>query len=51
MVLLAALVTEVGALQTAPVLLAVVTANLTIAGSQFLVKLAKRAQSNTPATS
>ena len=49
MVLLAGLVTQVGGLQTAPVLLAVVTANLTIAGSQFLVKLAKRAQSNAPA--
>jgi len=50
MVLLAALVTQVGGLQTAPVLLAVVTANLTLAGSQFLVKLASRARKNAPTT-
>jgi hypothetical protein len=49
MVLLAAFVTQVGALQTAPILLAVVGANLTIAGFRFLVTLAKRAKPDVPA--
>ena len=43
LVLLAARVTQVGALQSAPVLFAVVTAYLTIAGSHFLANLRKRA--------
>jgi H+/Cl- antiporter ClcA len=37
MVLLAAILTQVGALQTAPILIAVATAYLTVAGIQFLM--------------
>ena len=42
MVLLAAFLTQVGALQTAPILIAVVTAFLTMEGVKYL--LAKRKQ-------
>ena len=45
MVLLAAFVTQVGALQTAPVLIAVVTAFLTVGGVKYLI--ASRKQSRT----
>ena len=47
MVLLAAFVTQVGALQTAPVLIAVVTAFLTVGGVKYLI--ASRKQSRTGA--
>jgi hypothetical protein len=43
MVLLAAILTQVGPLQTAPILLAVVTAYLTMAGSNFIPGLKERA--------
>ena len=42
MVLLAAFVTQVGALQTAPVLIAVVTAFLTVGGVKYLIASRKR---------
>ncbi len=47
MVLMAAFVTQVGALQTAPVLIAVVTAFLTVGGVKYLI--ASRKQSRTGA--
>lgn len=50
MVLLASFVTQTGGLQTAPILLAVVAAYMTIAGSHFLVRLAKRAKPETAAS-
>jgi hypothetical protein len=43
MVLLAAFLTQVGALQTAPILIAVVTAFLVMEGMKYLVARRKRA--------
>lgn len=48
MVLLAALLTQVGAIQTAPVLIAVATASLAIAGVRSL--LARRQKPSAPDT-
>ena len=50
MVLMTALLTQVGALQTAPILLAVITAFLTMEASKFLVNLKKRATPPAAAT-
>jgi hypothetical protein len=47
MVLMAAFLTQVGALQTAPILIAVVTAYLTVEGVKYL--LASRRQARTAA--
>ncbi len=44
MVLMAAFVTQVGALQTAPVLIAVVTAFLTVGGVKYLIASRKRSR-------
>ena len=44
MVLLAAFLTQVGALQTAPILIAVVTALLTMEGVKYLVSTRKRSR-------
>ena len=44
MVLLAAFLTQVGALQTAPILIAVVTAFLTMEGVKYLIANRQRAR-------
>jgi len=44
MVLLAAFLTQVGALQTGPVLIAVITALLTMEGVKYLIGIRKRSR-------
>jgi H+/Cl- antiporter ClcA len=51
LLLLAALTTQVGTLQIAPVAIAVLTAYLAVSGSGMLTALAKRAQKATPSKS
>jgi hypothetical protein len=53
MVLLAAFLTQVGALQTAPILIAVITAFLTMEGVKYLVTIrnqSRAAAANQPAS-
>ena len=47
MVLLAAFMTQVGALQTAPILIAVVTSFLTMAGVKYLLATRQQARAAT----
>jgi hypothetical protein len=44
MVLLAAFLTQVGALQTAPILIAVITALLTMEGVRYLITIRKQSR-------
>jgi hypothetical protein len=44
MVLMAAFLTQVGALQTAPILIAVITALLTMEGVRYLVTIRKQSR-------
>ena len=44
MVLMAAFLTQVGVLETAPILIAVITASLTVAGVKYLISIRKQAR-------